>query len=296
MKIGITLKPTAYTPEAYAYKDYLEERGHSVQLGFSEELYPDNDINIYFMGIRPFWTKAQKATEIHEYQSLSVPPYSNFKDIIKKNINKKPVGRVFLNNVVKKHLGFSDGIPSINRDMGVDEGFYRDIVATKEYDIVYSGTIDSRIGLIEALRELAQQGYKLLVIGEISSESENTLKSSGNVTCVGKQPYSELPKLYKQATYGVNYTPNIFPFNLQTSTKTLEYLACGLHLISNRYEWIETFCLENHYQPIWLEDIGQLDIVENQLKMLPDMSRYTWENILDQARFEQFLIRMHEDE
>ena len=57
MKIGIPLSSFAYTPEAYAYEKYLKKLGHQIQLDY--ELDPDNDINIYFMGTRPFWKKKE---------------------------------------------------------------------------------------------------------------------------------------------------------------------------------------------------------------------------------------------
>lgn len=34
----------------------------------------------------------------------------------------------------------------------------------------------------------------------------------------------QLPEIYKNARFGLNYTPDIYPYNVQTSTKTLEYL------------------------------------------------------------------------
>lgn len=52
MKVGIPLS-TRYTPEAYAYEKYLKAMGHEVQLDYN--LDPNNDINIHFMGTRPFW-------------------------------------------------------------------------------------------------------------------------------------------------------------------------------------------------------------------------------------------------
>lgn len=72
MIVGIGLKEHAYTPEAYAYKSYLESNGVSVQLENEAFIDPNNDINIYFMGMRPLWhRKKGRAIEIHEYQSLS---------------------------------------------------------------------------------------------------------------------------------------------------------------------------------------------------------------------------------
>jgi hypothetical protein len=96
MKVGIPLSTSAYTPEAYAYEKYLKAMGHEVQLDY--DLDPNNDINIHFMGTRPFWKSSKgRALEIHEYQSLSTPPYAKLKNYSKRIINKKPVGRIFLN-------------------------------------------------------------------------------------------------------------------------------------------------------------------------------------------------------
>ena len=47
MNIGIGLKKTAYTPEAYAYERYLISKGLKVQLEQEENLDLNNDVNIY---------------------------------------------------------------------------------------------------------------------------------------------------------------------------------------------------------------------------------------------------------
>jgi glycosyltransferase involved in cell wall biosynthesis len=300
MKIGITLKQTAYTPEAFAYEKYLISKGYRVQLDFEENLDIGNDINIYFMGARPFWKqKSGCAIEIHEYQSLSVPPYSNLKDCVKKIVNRKPQGRIFLNNVVRNDLGFTDNCPYIMRDMGVDDAFFSSIKKSneKEYDIVYSGTIDARIGLVNVLHALAIQGYKILVIGNVSTDSQKYLELTHNVQCSGKVAYQELPDLYSKAKYGLNYTPDIYPFNVQTSTKTLEYLASGLELISNRYEWVEQFCIKHQYSPFWLESLidGHLLMDVELNNNLLNMEEYRWSSILENAQFEEFLLRLLKD-
>lgn len=297
MKIGITLKQTAYTPEAFAYQKYLVAKGHDVQLDLEHDLNPNNDINIYFMGTRPFWKKVTgSAIEIHEYQSLSVPPYSHLKDLVKKIINRKPQGRIFLNNIVRADLGFTDNCPYTMRDMGVDDAFFSSIKESseKEYDIVYSGTIDARVGLVNILHMLAMQDYKILVIGNISSDSQEYLESTNNIQCIGKIPYKDLPSLYHKATYGLNYTPDIYPFNVQTSTKTLEYLASGLKLISNRYDWVENFCAKHAYSPIWLDSLTNGKLLENSNKneSYINMEEYRWSSILENSQFEEFLLRL----
>lgn len=299
MKIGITITTQAYTPEAFAYKDYLEKMEHCVQLDTQDHLYPDNDLNIYFMGTRPFWKKKQgTAIEIHEYQSLSTPPYANVKNLIKKTINRKPQGRIFLNQAVQNHLRFNDNIPHIYRDMGIHNNFFASPHQenTHEYDIVYSGSIDNRPGLCETIRLLGIK-YKILVIGTLSNLNRIELQKNKNITCVGRIKYQDIPELYKKAKFGLNYTPDIFPFNIQTSTKTLEYLAAGLNLISNKYHWIEEFCIQKNYQPIWLHELMQKDysLHEPIKKELPNMNSYRWDTILQQSCFNKFITNLLND-
>lgn len=284
MDIGIPLSKFAYTPEAYAYEKYLKELGHQVQLDY--ELNPNNDINIYFMGTLPFWKKKEgRAIEIHEYQSLSTPPYAHFKNFTKKIVNKRPNGRIFLNEFVHRDLSFSDNIPYIYRDMGVEEALFQKPSQNPNYDILYCGSVGGRLGLISVLNKLAKN-YKIVVIGHVTEKEKELIKSK-NVTLLGKLNRVELPEAYRNARYGLNFTPNIYPFNLQTSTKTLEYLASGLGLISNRYYWIEGFCKEIGIEPIWLQE-GRSTILPNAYNS-PAMDMYSWENILINCKFEKFL-------
>lgn len=296
MKIGISLKQNAYTPEAYAYQEYLIARGHSIQLDYEHLLDNNNDINIYFMGVRPFWKKKLiKAIEVHEYQSLSTPPYAIFKDIVKKTINNKPSGRIFLNEEVENTLQFKDSIPSIRRDMGVDEALYQRKSDNPIYDIVYCGSILGRQGLVEAIIQLANLDLKILIIGTVTSEIEQIFRlSKKNITLLGRVERSELPKLYRECRFGLNFTPDIYPFNIQTSTKTLEYLASGLSVISNKYQWIEDFALNHDYQPIWLESISSKDDLISNINnhVQVDMHIYKWSNILENSGFENFLLKL----
>lgn len=283
MFVGIPLSRYAYTPEAYAYEKYLKKNGHQVQLEY--ELDPNNDVNIYFMGTRPFWKKREgRAIEIHEYQSLSTPPYARFKNFSKKLVNKKPSGRIFLNDLVHHDLNFTDDIPYIYRDMGVDEALFQSPSENPLYDIVYCGSISGRSGLIEVLRELAEN-YKVIVVGRVNDVEKELLQHT-NITLLGQVSRDQLPEIYRNSRFGLNYTPNIYPFNIQTSTKTLEYLASGLRVISNRYKWINSFCDQKNINVIPFEG---LSLIYTDLNF--DLKKYLWENLLSSCNFENFLIR-----
>lgn len=286
MKIGIPLSSFAYTPEAYAYEKYLKKLGHQIQLDY--ELDPDNDINIYFMGTRPFWKKKEgRAIEIHEYQSLSTPPHAHLKNFAKKIVNKKPSGRIFLNNFVHHDLNFTDDVPYIYRDMGVDDALFQSPSENPLYDIIYCGSIAGRNGLIEVLRRLAGN-YKVVVVGQVSDLERSLLKHE-NITILGRIERSNLPEFYRNARFGLNYTPDIYPYNIQTSTKTLEYLASGLQVISNRYLWAEQFFNNINYKPFWLDQIDSNIYMENNI---PEMDLFKWDNILNEVDFGNFINRI----
>ncbi len=288
MKIGITLKPNAYTPEAFAYKRYLEAHGHCIDLNFPDKLDKKNDINIYFMGVRPFWrVEKSNAIEIHEYQSLSIPPLSVFKDFVKRKINSKPHGRIFLNSFVSNHMNFNDSIPFIYRDMGVDTELFQKPSDKPLFDIVYSGSINGRNGLVETLIKLSKI-FKILLIGDVDDELK-IIFNRNKITMTGRVDRRELPELYSSARYGLNYTPNIFPFNYQTSTKTLEYLASGLHVISNRYYWIEEFSKSLNYKPIWIEDLYNDEDAYLNTSLIPNMEAFKWNNILNTSNLNSFI-------
>lgn len=289
MNIGITLKNAAYTPEAYAYKNYLEKFGHHIQLDFEENLDPNNDVNIFFMGTRPFWKKEKcRAIEIHEYQSLSVPQYSKLKDYLKVMINSIPDGRIFLNDIVHRQLNFKDKIPYIYRDMGVDKDFFQKKSDNPKFDIIYSGSIYGRTGLSNVLLRLARR-YSIIVVGIIPEELILPFRKAG-ITIVGRVERKYLPELYKDARYGLNYTPDIYPYNIQTSTKTLEYLASGLGIISNKYAWSSRFFSDLGISPIWLDSVEDLELKSENLFI--DMTEYCWDNILKNSNLNNFLHKL----
>lgn len=287
--IGIPLSKFAYTPEAYAYEKYLKKLGYKVQLDY--ELDPNNDINIYFMGTRSFWRKEKRrAIEIHEYQSLSTPPYARLKNFTKKIINKKPSGRIFLNDFVHHDLNFNDNIPYIYRDMGVDEALFQSPSENPIYDIVYCGSIAGRNGLIDVMIRLAEN-YKVVVVGHVSDLERSLLKHK-NITILGRVERRDLPEIYRNSRFGLNFTPDLYPYNIQTSTKTLEYLASGLGVISNKYKWSEQFFNEINYQPIWLDDydfIKSIEVNNTTIILPPLIQKYTWNNILVDSKFDVFL-------
>lgn len=288
MKIGIPLSRHAYTPEAYAYEKYLSNLGWKVQLDYA--LDPNNDLNLMFMGVDPFWKKGEgRALIVHEYQSLSIPPYSYLKDLLKKTVNRKPSGRIFLNNIVHSNLSFKDNVPYIYRDMGVDEIFFQTPNLNPHYDIVYCGSIHNRVGLVECLLKLVKLGYKVIVVGDANEDMKSLFSGFQNMTFFGRASRSEIADIYKNAKFGLNYTPNVFPFNVQTSTKTLEYLASGLRVISNKYCW--SIQLSESFDIMWLNDflVNKNNYNLNESAFDRNNKILSWDELLTSNGFEDFL-------
>jgi glycosyltransferase involved in cell wall biosynthesis len=99
----------------------------------------------------------------------------------------------------------------------------------------YVGVIDERIDL-ELISELASAlpNWEIRLVGPVVKIDETTLPRAGNITYRGAQPYELLPQI--MAAFDVGLMP--FELNEATAsispTKTLEYLAAGLPVVSTR--------------------------------------------------------------
>lgn len=97
----------------------------------------------------------------------------------------------------------------------------------------YAGVIDERLDinlLSEAARHRPQ--WQFVLIGPIAKISESSLPRGNNIHYLGMKPYEELPSYFSGWRVGT------LPFQLNRSTefisptKTPEYLAAGLRVIS----------------------------------------------------------------
>lgn len=290
MKIGICLRKSAYLPEAYAYTDFLNSHGFKVELGFEDELSLNLDLKLKFLGFSfPLPSKLIKSRmpEIHEYGSLSIPPFAKVKDIFKRTINTKPVGRIFLNNVVKQNLNFLDNKPFIFRDMGIDSSFFKQKIEKPEYDVIYCG--GEREGLLNAIKKLNYINLKVLIVGDFSNSFRSNFPDKRTTAFTGRMNRKHLPELYQSCRFGLNFTPDIYPFNIQTSTKTLEYCAAGLGIISNRYHWVEEFMSSRNGNFSWIDQILSRKNIENFNFITPDVSDLEWNIVLEKSSIKTFV-------
>ena len=164
---------------------------------------------------------------------------------------------------------------------------------TIEYDLVYSGSIEYRPGLLKEIEKLALLDFKIIIIGYYNQRTYNKFKKYKNVKMIGRVERIELPKYYSKCKAGLNFTPNIYPLNLQSSTKTIEYCAAGLYVISSKYDWIKNFEKERSAKFLWIDEISKKSDFENYKFKIPDVSDLEWNQILEKSSFDTFIKKIY---
>ena len=284
-KILMLSSGKAILPEINAYKKYIT----GYQIVDSRELdiinFNDFDLIWKFMGVD--FTRKKDLPVIHEYASLSTGKFPKLKNEIKRVFNIKPKVRIFLNKNVKNEFSFNDKIPYIYRDMGIDECFFIK-TEKKNYDFVYVGSMSNDRGIVNILEKFAQdlKNSSLLMIGEPDKSLYESYKKFSNIVFTGKLKYQDVPKIASQAEYAINYIPNKYPYNLQTSTKLLEYVAMDLKIITTDYFWVNEF-EKNRKMKLYRISADSKNFNINELKKFKfkntDISDLQWKRIINNS-------------
>lgn len=231
---------SAYLPEINAYCDVFSSKQFRCHVIKYEDirLY-DNDksenIFWFFMGFYPY--KVRRGIVVHDYRSLSTGTLRILKDSIKRYFQPTPTVRVFLNKKLEQALNFQDNAPSFFIDMGVDFLIpnidHKKIL--KKYDYIYVGVISHERGIDVLLKNYVKNvtpEKTLLLVGNYE-QSLYDIYSSPNIIFTGKVCKSQVYDLLMQSKTGISYIPKGMPYDIQTSTKLLEYAWCGLDIIAN---------------------------------------------------------------
>lgn len=247
MHIFFVESTKAHLPEIKSYKNYFLSRGFTCESGsyqsYKEIKKSKGSVIWYFMGFNFF--KKSNNIVVHEYTSLSVGKFPRLKNHLKKIFNCKPNIRVFQSVFVEEEMNFKDNVPSFYRDMAVSEKFFFDKDVPKKYDFVYCGAInkDRRLDLVLD-KFLVDKSKTILVLGDIP-DSYYEKYNECNINLLGKIKYDEVPNYIRLARVGINIVDDKYPYNLQTSTKVLEYLACGLGIYTTRSDWCDNYQINN---------------------------------------------------
>jgi glycosyltransferase involved in cell wall biosynthesis len=289
-KLRIVDTGRSYSPESYAYERYFRAHGWIVERAAAAECEEVVDVEIRMLGLDPIWHGRRTArTLVHEYHSLSTGTGAKLKNLGKRLLNRQPDGRIFLDETVRLGYSFSDEIPFLLRPMGIDQEFFDVKQGAKLYDFVYCGSLH-RVGLIQVISKIILMNFRVLLIGHIPSDVQAAFAESELVDFAGPQARDKIPELLAAARFGLNYVPDEYPLNIQTSTKVLEYVAAGLPVISNRYRWIEDFSKLAGFPVMWLDDVSEhtcntLRPVDRRL--LCDLE---WESMLNRIDLEGFVL------
>lgn len=273
----------ANLPEINAYIKYFNQFNNLQAHDTDNQKFETNDYDIIwkFMGTDFRNKKIKGPKVIHEYASLSTGLVPHLKDQTKKKFNVIPDLRIFLNQHVKENLSFKDSVPYVYRDMGVDKIFFQ-TKNKKIYDFVYVGDVNK-----ERLSHVFLEQFKLnpkwtiALVGKYDQRLYQSYSKHKNIRFFGKVNYSNVAEIASQAVYGLNYMPNRYPYNMQTSTKALEYAALNLKIVSTDYPWIREFEKSNNLSIYTMKD-GKLDF--NNLKEFNFNSSikeedFLWDNI-----------------
>lgn len=290
-KILIVKGEKAYLPEVYAYKEFLEKEKYQVKITSKPTMAEEKwaDIIWRLMGIDLFNTKRKSKFLIHDYRSLST---TRLKDQIKKNLNKKPNLRIYLNDTVKEGMNFKDEVPYLLIDMGIAKEF---CVPNKEhitkcYKFIYVGAINRFREIDKILEWFIKSEFKnekFLLIGTPEKEIYQKYKKFSQIIFLGKIDYFDIPKYLSKAEYAFCNIPNRYPYNEQTPTKYLEYVATNLKILANRTKWIERFLESQKEQKTFLYD-NLNEITKESLKKFEfnniNMENFVWENLLKKSK------------
>lgn len=273
--IAIQKTNKAFLPEAYAYRDYFQANGLVCEIVSAESnKILEYDAVLLFHGFHPFWKKYPDFI-ISEYNSLSTGKFNRLKDFAKRILNVKGDFHIFLNENVRKNMFFSSKINYTIRGMGYSPDNIKLDNVNKEFDIVYCGSY--RPGITYQIEKLASLGFKIAVVG-FEYESENI-----NIKSFGKVSPSEAMNIITQSKYGLNYTPDIFPLNIQDSTKVIEYCAAGLGVITNRYKWINDFEKDIGANFLSIDSIKTIKDVTSFDFQSGDITNLSWPSILESS-------------
>lgn len=295
MKIAFINNGKSYLPELTAYTNYFNKQKdfHAIEVTPDQiETIKACDIVWKFMGMS--WkNEFQDKYHIHEYSSLSVGKFSKQKDLFKRHLNSRPAARIFLNDNIAQQMSFKDGIPYLNRDMGISNTFFS-TRSKKEFDFVYVGDISNSRGLGTLLNYFKNinKDQNIVLIGALENKLYEEYKDVKNIIFTGKLNYQEVPLIASKAIYGINYMPNIFPFNIQTSTKLLEYCALGLKVITTDYQWVNQF--ENDRDARFLRiDENLTNFTSERIEQFhyktPPVKDLQWETIFKNIQLIDFL-------
>jgi glycosyltransferase involved in cell wall biosynthesis len=299
IKILFMRSENAFLPEVDAYINYfnnIKEFKAYDSSKIKDYKLEDFDVIWEFKGFGGI-KKNKNQILIHEYASLSTGRFPILKNFIKSKFNSKPDLRLFLNKNVKEGFWFNNDVDFCYRDMGIDEQFISQNDIEKEFDFVYVGSIGKEREMDKFLKSFTEKDNgTLCLVGNVEDKIYNEYKEHKNLIFIGKVQYSEVSEIVAKAEYGINFMPDKYPFNIQTSTKLLEYLALGLKVVTTDYEWVRQF-EEKHNCSFYKLDYNNLSfdkksIEEHQFDSRFRADEHLWLRVIEKSGIKKSLLKI----
>lgn len=295
MRVAYVHTGRAFLPEIPAYCAALKANGHEAfVVSGVEELNEVGhiDLVVRFGGLlRPLPEIA--APEVHEYHSASTQWPRPLRNLVKSAMSSRPVGRIFQNDFVRRQFRFPDQIGFIYRDMGANPAMLAARQSlSKTFDVVYAGSFNGRHGLVPCLTALAQAGAKVGVAGDPAPEHLAELGTAAGIEFVGRLAQEDVPQFLSAGRFGLNFVPDRYPLNQQTSTKVIEYLVAGLPIISNSYRWMDDHARIAGYEYLradTIRDFAGIEPPPRSVLPIDSVQPLLWPNLLEECRFVSFL-------
>jgi glycosyltransferase involved in cell wall biosynthesis len=294
----------SFLPGLQAYERFLSKINVPFEIIGSEEVATyKTAVEWHFMGKDFRTTRPTDRFIIHEYCSLSIPPFAKAKNIWKKVKNLRPDVRIFSNAQIREEFNFQDGIPSFIREVGVDTQIFHpsDHQTEKKNDFIYVGTVDSSREISRMLDYFTSKHmtqYSVLIVSKEYDQLEKKYKNQRHIRFEGPLPVTEVAERIRSSKYAINYIPEIYPYEMQASTKLLEYAACKVPILTTNGSWIRKFERDlggNYYyfndkQPYFHPD----DLARFNFSF-PDLIQLDWELLILESGILQDLYRRFPD-
>tara|TARA_B110000003_G_scaffold244578_1_gene253774 strand:+ start:236 stop:1111 length:876 start_codon:yes stop_codon:yes gene_type:complete len=282
MIVGILSNKKSYLPEIIAYRNYFIKNNIKVIISDQELSLKKCHVIIMFCG---FFLKKKLKNKIyiHDYSSLSTPPFCGAKDIIKKYFNFKPNLRIFNSKLIKDNMNYNDKVPYIIRSQGVLKNFFQKRSKKFTYDFLYTGSIEARKGLNKIFFKYLKLGFSILVIGNVSEAYKDKFSNFAKIKFLGPKKYINIYRYYKMCNYGLNYIPDEFPYNAQYSTKFLEYSASKMNIVSNKTDFMNKISKKYKIKNVYDEDIHNAEDLKKAKFQHANLLHYEWNQVIEKS-------------
>lgn len=297
MRIAFVHSNKAFLPSLHAYTRFFEKHNIEFEITTKDLLETvKRDVDWHFMGY-DFGRPDEKIIRIHDYCSTSTAPMRKLKDFAKSYFNSQPDLRIFQNEFVKSSYRFHDHVPSCFRDVGVEKDWLgtNGTAVEKEFDFIYSGDLsESRQPekLIDAFTKNELKGKTLLLLSRNYEILQQKYAANQNIIFKGPVAKEEVHQYIRKSRFGINYIPAVKPYTELSSTKLLEYLACGIPVVTTDYSWIRNFETTHGGSYYYLDrNLSNLqwEKISAFTYAAPDLKDWTWDEQIRRSGICEFL-------